>query len=319
MNAFIIGAGFTKAVFDHAPLNGELLDVLTQTSTKSVAAVLRDRYKTSDIEIALTRLDLDIARYQRNGEKSFADLKLRRQVETELGKYFRSLVASEELLARSPWLDQFIGSIFASGDVAISLNYDCVLEGALDCRRKWSPIGGYGFLDHMLVKPYRFPKSPVTVLKIHGSASFAIGHDGYRPEASAVNFVFDEHFFPHSAKFTGFGYGERPYLIAPSFVKIPTVEITYLILDALTAAAMATNLVIIGCALRPEDGFLALILANFLRQDSGQARRVFIVDPNANEISCRLKNFRGVEISSQIVPLEGCLQDCVPSLLKALS
>ena len=53
VNTFIIGAGFTKAVFPKAPLNCNLLDALAGKSTDSAATVLRDLYKTDDIEIAL--------------------------------------------------------------------------------------------------------------------------------------------------------------------------------------------------------------------------------------------------------------------------
>ena len=193
----------------------------------------------------------------------------------------------------------------------------------MDCRGKWSPKGGYGSpFNQPLVRDDEFSKSQVTVLKIHGSASFAIAPYTNKPEASAVNFLFDEHFFPRSAKNTHFGYGAgtgRTFLIAPSFVKIPTVEMTYLMLDALSASATATNLVIIGSALRPEDGFLTVILTNFLRQPSWRTRRLFIVDPAANAISHRLKKFWGVDVSSQIVPIEGRLEASVPSLVESLS
>lgn len=173
MNAFIIGAGFTKAVFPAAPLNGDLLNVLAGKFVDSAAAVLRERYKTNDIEIALTKLDSDIAASQGDGGLLAEDgQRLRRRIEKELGDYFSSFVASDELLVRSPWLAQFVDGVFNSGDVVISLNYDCVLEGALDCRGKWSPKGGYGSpFDHPLVRD-EFSTSPVTVLKIHGSASF---------------------------------------------------------------------------------------------------------------------------------------------------
>lgn len=67
MNAFIVGAGFTKAVFPAAPLNGDLLDVLAGKFVDSAAAVLREKYETDDIEIALTRLDSDIAASQGEG------------------------------------------------------------------------------------------------------------------------------------------------------------------------------------------------------------------------------------------------------------
>lgn len=324
VNTFIIGAGFTKAVFSDAPLNRNLLDTLAEKSTDSAAAVLRDTYKTEDIEIALTRLDADIAVSQdEQGSLAKDGCKLRRRIETELGNYFSSFLASEELLAKSPWLAQFIDGVFTSEDVVISLNYDCVLEGALDCRGKWSPKGGYGYpFDHALVRDDEFSKSPVTVLKIHGSASFAIAPYGDKPEASAVNFNFDERFFPRSAKNTHFGFGAgtgRPYLIAPSYVKIPTVEMTYLMLEALSASATATNLVIIGSALRPEDGFLTLILANFLRQPSWRTRKVFIVDPAANAICSRLKKFWGVNVSDQIIPIEERLEASVSLLVKSLS
>lgn len=323
MNVFIIGAGFTKAVFPDAPLNGDLLDVLAGKVADSAATVLRKTYKTNDIEIALTRLDSDIAASQGEGKLQAEDgLGLRRRIENELGDYFSSFVASDELLARLPWLAQFVDGVFNSGDVVISLNYDCVLEGALDCRGKWSPKGGYGSPFGAPPVDDKFSKSPVTVLKIHGSASFAIAPYADKPDANAVNFVFDEHFFPRSARNAHFGYGAgtgSPYLIAPSYVKIPTVEMTYLMLDALSASATATNLVIIGSALRPEDGFLTVLLTNFLRQPSWRTRRVFIVDPAANSICSRLKKFWGVDVSSQIVPIEGCLEACVPALVESLS
>lgn len=195
MNAFIIGAGFTKAVFPAAPLNGDLLDALARKSTDSAASVLRSRYRTDDIEIALTRLDSDIAVSQSEGGSLAEDgREFRRRIETDLGDYFSSFLASEELLAQTPWLAQFIDGVFTRGDVVISLNYDCVLEGALDCRGKWSPKGGYGSAFDDRIRGDDFSKSPVSVLKIHGSASFVIAPYGRKPEASAVNFVFDERF-----------------------------------------------------------------------------------------------------------------------------
>ena len=323
VNAFIIGAGFTKAVFPSAPLNGELLDALTQRCRSSSAPRLRDKYKTADIEIALTKLDCEIdVRQLEPGSQSENNQSLRHQIETELGDYFSSFAASEELLIQTPWLAQFIDGVFTTGDVVISLNYDCVLEGALDCLGKWSPKGGYGaHFNHPLIGADEFAESPVTMLKIHGSANFVIAPYGDKPEASTVGFNFDERFFPRSAQNTHFGFGAgtgRPYLIAPSYVKVPTVEIAYLMLDALGASATATNLVIIGTALRPEDGFLTFILTNFLRQEDWRTRRIFIVDPKANDISNHLRNFWGVNVSNQIVPIEAPLEASVASLVELI-
>lgn len=318
MNVFIIGAGFTKAIFPDAPLNRDLLQTLADKSPASAAASLRDWYKTNDIEVALTRLDVDVTLPQRESR-----FELRRNVENELANYFRSFYVSEDLMARSHWLTQLINGTFLPGDVAISLNYDCVLEGALDWLGKWSPNQGYGSsFDNPLVSNDEFPESPVTVLKIHGSANFLIAPCIDKPTVNAVNFVFDPCFFPHSAKHTHFGYGAgtgRSYLIAPSYVKIPTVEISYLMLDALEASTKAKNLIIIGSTLRPEDGFLTVLITNFLRQPCWRNRKIIIVDPAAESISNRLKDYWGVDVSSNILPIQELLEASITNLLEEIA
>jgi hypothetical protein len=323
MNVFIIGAGFTKAIFENAPLNRDLLEALAIKFPDSVSPVLCNRYKTQDIEIALTRLDLEISLSQdESGQPSEDIRKLRQRIESELASYFVSFCVSGDLVTQSQWLARVIDNVFISGDVAISLNYDCVLEGALDCRGKWSANGGYGSsVDNPLACNDRTTKSPVTVLKIHGSSNFVIAPYADKPRAKAVGFVFDEHFFPRLAKKCHFGYGARTgrsYLIAPSYVKIPTVEINYLMLDALTASTKAKNLVVIGSALRPEDAFLTLLITNFLRQPSWRKRKIIIVDPAAEAINNRLKVYWGVNVSSQILPIEDRLEASVERLLKAI-
>jgi hypothetical protein len=226
-------------------------------------------------------------------------------------------------MTRSVWLTHLVDEAFRSDDVVISLNYDCVLEGALDCRGKWSPRGGYGF-ENPLVSNNDFSTSPVTVLKIHGSASFRSVPYRDKPEAHSVEFVVNERFFPRSGKNKDFGWrmkaaANHPYLIGPSYVKVPRVRISYLMLDALAASAKAKNLVILGSALRPEDGFLTLIVTNFLHQPSWQTRRIIIVDPLATSIGDRLENYWGVNVSSQIVPMEALLETSVTPLVKAIS
>src|ERR1700687_744637 len=304
MNLYIVGAGFTKAVLPDAPLNNELVNALADRSTHSAAARLRALYETNDIEIALTKLDVDIAVAASSSSRN-SMRKLRFRTEVELGNYFSSITATQEVMTRSPWLTEFIAHCFARPDVAISLNYDCVLEGALDLCGKWSPNGGYGSsFDNPLVRGGQFKRSPVTVLKIHGSASFGIAPYMDKPSAQAVNFSFDEWFFPRSASNTHFGYGAgkgRTYVIAPSYVKIPAVEITYLMLDALKASSKATNLIVIGCGMRPEDTFLTVIVTNFLRHPPWRGRRIVVVDPRAKRIAKRLTSYWGVNVAKQIV------------------
>ena len=324
MNMFIIGAGFTKAVFPNAPLNRSLLSVIATRRDDSGAVALRERYKSDDIEIALTRLDAEIASSQGQGEQPVKDLSdLRRRVEGELAEYFSAFYASKNLLTKSQWLGHLVDMAFTPGDVAVSLNYDCVLEGALDCQAKWSPNEGYGSsLDNPLAGEHAPPKSPVVVLKIHGSSNFVIAPYADKPSAYSVGFVFSECFFPRSAKNTHFGFGAgtgKSYLIAPSYVKIPTVQITYLMLDALAASTEAENLIVIGSALRPEDSFLTVLVTNFLRQPSWRNRKIIVVDPAARAIKDRLESYWGVNVSDQIFAIEGYLENSIDHLLKTIS
>ena len=247
---------------------------------------------------------------------------IRSKIEIDLGNYFTSYRATHELMEQSPWLKNFMQSAIADGDVAISLNYDCVFEGALDCIGRWSPKGGYGFLLNHLIDESAFDKSPITVLKIHGSTTFKIAPYADKTHCRAVNFVFNEWFFPVSAKNTHFDYGLRQgekYLIAPSYVKVPTVEITYFMIDALKAASKSQNLIVVGCGLRPEDAFLTLILTHFLRQPQWQDRRFIIIDINANDIASKVINYWGVDIEKCVVPIEGRIENSLEELIKAIN
>jgi hypothetical protein len=119
-----------------------------------------------------------------------------------------------------------------------------------------------------------------------------------KPEAHSVEFVVNERFFPRSGKNKDFGWRMKaaenhPHLIAPSYVKVPRLRISYLMLDALAASAKTQKLVIIGSALRPEDGFLTLIVTSFLHQPSWQTRGIIIVDPSATSIADRLGTITG--------------------------
>lgn len=322
MNFFLIGSGFTKSIFPEAPLNNELLPALAAAKSDCASQALTKKYQTIDIEIALTKLDSDIAASYYDNRRLYNELQeIRRNIEIDLGNYFTSYRATHELMEQSPWLTNFMESTIADGDVAISLNYDCVFEGALDCIGKWSPKGGYGFFQNPPINDTAFDTSPITVLKIHGSTTFKIASYADKPHCRAVNFVFDEYFFPRSAKNTHFGYGLKEgetYLIAPSYVKVPTIEITYFMIDALKAASVSQNLIVVGCGLRPEDAFLTLLLTHFLRQPEWQDRRIIILDINANDIASRVKNYWGVNIEKCVVPIEGRIENLVEELIKLI-
>jgi hypothetical protein len=183
---------------------------------------------------------------------------LRHEVEQEIVAYFNSDVfsATSERIDSLPWLRRFLDDVVSKGDVALSLNYDCFFEGALDYRKKWTPNGGYGFLKHPLAG--NDIPSPIEVLKIHGSTSFRIATDLGNDKIKVVNLAISEKHFPRSGKYRNFDFGgddAKTYLIAPSYVKRPTYEISRLMLRSLEAVAQADTLIIIGCGLRPEDMF----------------------------------------------------------------
>ena len=323
MNFFIIGCGFTKSIFPDAPLNNELLAALSAGKKNCASETLCIKYQTNDIEIALTKLDADIATTYYENKKFYKKFcKLRRDIQVELGDFFLNYRATYELLEQCPWLKTFLESATSDGDVAVSLNYDSVFEGALDCIGKWSPKGGYGYFQNPLIDDRDYSKSPVIVLKLHGSTTFGIAEYADKPQCKSVSFGFDECHFPKSAKNTHFGYGlgkGETYLIAPSYIKVPTVEITYLMIDALKAAEESQNLIIVGCGLRPEDSFLTLLLTHFLRQPQWQDRKIVIIDINANDIAIRIKNYWGVNIEKCIFPIEERIENSLESLLQVIN
>ena len=91
MNAFIIGAGFTKAAIPDSPLNDELIEALARKKPNSAAQVLGDSYGTNKIEVALTKFDCD----------NPCATDLRRELEKELGDYFSRFCASENSWRRT--------------------------------------------------------------------------------------------------------------------------------------------------------------------------------------------------------------------------
>jgi hypothetical protein len=284
-----------------------------------ISSALMERYKTKDIEVALTKLHLDII-------SSCCDEKKRLQnylhkIKTELGDHFRSYKVTPETIEQLPRLCEFMRSTINDGDVIVSLNYDCVFEGALDCVGRWSPNGGYGFFKNPLIDNHKFKKSAVTVLKIHGSTSFKITPFVNKPIYKAIGYVFNEDFFPRSAKNIHYDYGLKKgetYLIEPSYVKLPTVEIAYLMIDALKAVSESKNLIILGCSLRNEDSFLTLLITQFLRHPQWQSRKIVILDKKAEEISSKIKRHWTVDVDKCIIPIVGCIQDSINELPKII-
>ena len=304
---FIIGSGFTKGLVDNAPLNNDLLGVISSNGDES-AREIQARYG-DDIEVALTRLDLDVS-----GDRDAAHLlDLRRRIEHAISTFFTTYRFGYQkgCLATTTWVRPFISSTFSPGDVVVSLNYDCLFEGLADDNGLWSPNGGYG--DSMQSVPTEDDKSAITVLKPHGSENFhrepALGHD----EINCFKFEIDEFLFPRSGKgrhFCTTSRGNKPGIIAPSYVKVYPSILISIYLNALGFADSANRLILIGCSVRKEDQLLHTLIWRFIQgfvRDAG--RRIIILDPRAKEISGRLNSIYEYPIYSAVYPVEKSLEN----------
>ncbi len=302
-NLFLLGAGFTKALFPAAPLNKSLLPVLCKGTPGTTLKKYYNEYKTDDIEILLTRLDLDILHPKAAQQTALQTV--RKKIERELSQYFAQFRFGNhwDELIENKWLEPLAKEAFADNDVIINLNYDCLLEGLLDYHEVWSPKGGYAVLDRNPLLDSEFPHNEknIRIFKIHGSEHFIEAPDPFNKTKTAIGFPVDESIYPRSGKNRRLRYGmgmpeARNYIIAPSFVKTPHQDIELMMIQALEAAASANNLVVIGCSLRPEDSFLWLLLTSFINQPASNSKLV-VIDPRANEIRDKITSHYFVDIS----------------------
>lgn len=119
-----------------------------------------------------------------------------RKVSWLLSDYFQSLVHStirtESFRQRCEHIEQFAREVVQPGDTVITFNYDTLVESFLCEAQKWLPHDGYGVHLPLGYEPFdssalptddlplplpELPASPVKVLKLHGSASWAKNGD----------------------------------------------------------------------------------------------------------------------------------------------
>jgi hypothetical protein len=324
-NLFLIGAGFTKAVFPDAPLNKDLLPVLCKGAPCATLKRYYKEHKTNDIEILLTHLDLEILPPKRNRQTALQTD--RKTIERKLAEYFVQFRFKEEIIANSIWLKYFV-NLFQPNDAIISLNYDCLLEGVLDYYEVWSPSRGYGFADVKVDVPGTdFEKLPnpknILIYKIHGSENFqTCGIKDVHIDPNHIGLVVNPEIYPKSGANTNLGVVKgRSYIIAPSFVKTFYPQIERMMIGALQSAGKANNFIIIGCGLRPEDSFLWLLLMAFLNQRT-RCLKLVIVDPLAEEIKNKISEhysgFISTPVNIKLIPkgIECSVEELIKELAK---
>ncbi len=146
-----------------------------------------------------------------------------------------------------------------------------------------------------------------------------------------MSFEFNERIFLRSASNCFLGprsipasssrknHGIRPYIIAPSYVKIPAVEITYLMIDALAAIKESEKIIVIGCGLRPGDSFLWLLLTSFLKHPNWRKRKVITVSPNANKLIDRIKLYWCMNVNENFVVITSTLEEAIDQLTEQIA
>lgn len=288
-NMFLIGAGFTKAVFPDAPLNKDLFHAVVSANPKTKLNLYSKKYGTEDIEILLTRLDSDIAETESNvleQDRTF--------IEMNLCGYFGKYRFAQNKLVQNPWLEKFALEVLRENDAIVTTNYDCFLEGLLDFCEVWSPKGGYVNIENPLLDSPDNSRN-ILIYKIHGSENFRIAPfaDDKNKKYIAFNVDEDDGIFPRSAKNRHFGCGFDPafYIIAPSFVKFPHVQIADMINKTINQARLAQSLVIGGSGLRREDSFLWLFLTSFLNKELDVKKKLIIIDPDSDRITKELDRY----------------------------
>ena len=162
------------------------------------------------------------------------------------------------------------------GDVILTLNWDTVAERTLAEAEKWNPTDGYGFERNLLLEgpggqtsplPPEFPsKSPIKVLKLHGSFGWRRTDDGVYLDSKLLLRKFGFKFAEGSIQLRDSAEPERyvpdPPLIAyPSFLKRfdhPTMDGIWR--DASEALTRAESLDVWGYSLPVDDGAIRALL-----------------------------------------------------------
>lgn len=315
-NIYLIGAGFTKAVYPQAPLNKNLLEAAISSGAKKLS-FYQKKYRTDDIERLLTIADLD-------GLTDEQIRKDRKEIESELSTFFSNYRFSALNSNIPSWLATFSVDILKEKDSVVSLNYDCSLEGVLDFLGVWTPRGGYARISALNINSILPNPKNIIIHKIHGSENFVESFTvGKNTKQTAIGFNINKSIYPKSGANLQIGGGSnkpRHYIIAPSFVKAPHVDIAAMMLDLLDVASKATCFSIIGCGMRPEDSFLWLLLTRFLNVSQNNRKKLVILGPSSNDIWDRISSFWVGDISSftnvSIIPC--VLEDGISSLKSAV-
>lgn len=164
------------------------------------------------------------------------------------------------------------------GDTIISFNWDLLQEVTLWRAAKWSYLDGYGFESP--ASPPGVERSPVRILKLHGSVNWVQGNEKDRaPQIAYIDEFFPENFpkpnyFPtihpirDTSKANQLDSGRK--LILPTYLK--DISKNRILLDvwrfAQDALRMATEVWVIGYSLNRADHSARLLFGTELARNT---------------------------------------------------
>lgn len=287
-NMYLIGAGFDRAVFgDEAPLNNEVLDRLEHQNNfsdqlkASIDSYRLKGYSKNDVEMYLTWLDIKVIGGSRDAEK------IRKEITKKIANYFLRYNfgkdSEDDKQTKEPkykynfdWCKKFAKQVLKENDIIVNLNYTTFLEGLLDYHNVWNPKGGYSNICNWIIDDDKNLKENeeiknIIIYKIHGGVIFTTaktfnrqGEEIIDSDKQDLEVGVEKHIFPNTCKKIGWiADSQKPYIIPPSYIKIPHKDIRKIIVEAIEKAKSAKKLIIIGCGLRDEDYMLKLILQPF--------------------------------------------------------
>jgi len=288
---FLIGAGFTRAVYgQEALLTNEIMGRLSLGDFPDVQDLVIDGEQ--DIEQFITLLDLKCLRLR---EKSPSEARRYSEIRETIVSRMVNLFDYKRLnvtgIENHPLLAQFVRKL-PNGTAILSLNYDCVLDQALWLRGRWTPNVGYGFRVSSREPGNDEQKDGIILLKLHGSCNFrnSTESDGesmkkyeryFKPEIT--NDIFPGVCSEINPRCSDLDTG--PHVLVMSYVKKYHNGIMRLWRQAIDALADANRLTIIGCSLRDEDVFLRFPLYHFGMKEGVAKFQIDIVDKE--EEDCR--------------------------------
>jgi hypothetical protein len=278
---YLLGAGFTRALNDKAPLNNDVMEKIDFSKFEETSQIRKEAGK--DIEYLLTLLDLKIA-------KASAELEKLQEIKKNINRQIHDIFDIDKLCrmnSNKQLLDQFVQSIPNDSHI-ISLNYDCVLDQGLYWNGVWEPCCGYrGKSEYKDCSCKTKPNHKnIILLKPHGSINFYLrksintNEPGEYPQIDLSDNIFPE----RSSNFNGRDDNDEPYIATMSYDKQYKNGMFMFWGKAIKALKEADRLVVIGCSLRNEDAFLRYALYNFgARKD---ADKLIVEVVSQSDLSC---------------------------------